>query len=440
MAAAASPSSSSSLMIYKRRPQIISFFVFILLVLLSFSSSIKPVLSLPVVSDSSGRRLRSDNQTFRPGQELLKLKRVSTILRKINKPAVKTIQSPDGDVIDCVLSHLQPAFDHPELKGQRPLDLPERPKGNDSTDTSTAESIQLWTTSGESCPEGTVPIRRTTEKDIYRASSVNGFGRKLRKNVRRDSTSSNHEHAVAFVNGDQYYGAKASVNVWAPHVADQYEFSLSQIWVISGSFGNDLNTIEAGWQVSPELYGDNYPRFFTYWTTDAYQATGCYNLLCSGFVQTNNKIAIGAAISPRSSFRGRQFDIGFMIWKDPKHGHWWLEFGSGLLVGYWPAFLFSHLRNHASMVQFGGEIVNTRRSGSHTATQMGSGHFAEEGFGKASYFRNLQVVDWDNSLLPLTNLHLLADHSNCYDIKQGRNNVWGNYFYYGGPGRSVRCP
>ncbi|KAJ6386931.1 hypothetical protein OIU78_016793, partial [Salix suchowensis] len=64
------------------------------------------------------------------------------------------------------------------------------------------------------------------------------------------------------------------------------------------------------WQVSPDFYGDNYPRFFTYWTTDAYQTTGCYNLLCSGFVQTNNKIAIGAAISPRSSYNGRQFDIG----------------------------------------------------------------------------------------------------------------------------------
>lgn len=60
----------------------------------------------------------------------------------------------------------------------------------------------------------------------------------------------NEQHAVAFVNGDQYYGAKTSINVWAPRVTDQYEFSLSQMWVISGSFGNDLNTIEAGWQVS----------------------------------------------------------------------------------------------------------------------------------------------------------------------------------------------
>ncbi|KAK9278928.1 hypothetical protein L1049_028509 [Liquidambar formosana] len=371
-------------------PPIIPIFVAFLLV----ASSLSPVLSLPNVSESGHRP--PANQTFRPGQELQRWKRVHAYLRKINKPS-----SPDGDVIDCVLSHLQPAFDHPQLRGQKPLDPPERPKGHDSMDTVT-ESFQPWTSSGVSCPEGTIPIRRTTEKDILRASSMKRFGRKLKKNVRRDSTSSNHEHAVVFVNGDQYYGAKASINVWAPHVADEYEFSLSQIWVISGSFGDDLNTIEAGWQacnvfilfqVSPELYGDNYPRFFTYWTTDAYQATGCYNLLCSGFVQTNNKIAIGAAISPRSSYRGRQFDIGLMVWKDLTLQHKWA-----------------------------------------------AGHFAEEGFGKASYFRNLQVVDWDNSLLPLSNLHLLADHSNCYDIREGKNNAWGNYFYYGGPGRNVRCP
>lgn len=248
------------------------------------------------------------------------------------------------------------------------------------------------------------------------------------------------QHAVGYVSGDQYYGAKASINVWSPKVGSAYEFSISQMWVIAGSFGDDLNTIEAGWQVSPELYGDYYPRFFTYWTSDAYQATGCYNLLCSGFVQTNNRIAIGAAISPTSSYNGGQFDISLLIWKDPKHGNWWLEFGSGVLVGYWPAALFTHLRNSASMVQFGGEIVNGGSSGSHTSTQMGSGHFAGEGFGKASYFRNLQVVDWDNSLVPVSNLKVLADHPNCYDIQGGINRVWGNYFYYGGPGRNSRCP
>ncbi|GJZ62214.1 phospholipase-like protein, partial [Tanacetum coccineum] len=122
---------------------------------------------------------------------------------------------------------------------------------------------------------------------------------------------------------------------------------------------------------------------------------------------------------------------------DPKHGNWWLEFGSGTLVGYWPASLFTHLRDHASMVQFGGEVVNSRASGSHTYTQMGSGHFSGQGFGKASYIRNMQVVDWGNNLMPLSNFKILADHPNCYDIRGGLNRVWGNYIYYGGPGRQM---
>ncbi|XP_038891414.1 uncharacterized protein LOC120080834 isoform X1 [Benincasa hispida] len=416
---------------------------------MDFSSHLVSVLvfSLLVVSSfcpvhSLDKKIHHINKTttFRPQDHSKKLKLIRAHLKKINKPPIKTIQSPDGDLIDCVISHQQPAFDHPLLKGKKPLDLPERPFERSSSGGGESETFQLWSMSGEFCPEGTVPIRRTTEKDMLRASSVQRFGRKVRRRIRRDSSSNGHEHAVGFVSGEEYYGAKASINVWAPRVTNQYEFSLSQMWVISGSFGDDLNTIEAGWQVSPELYGDNYPRFFTYWTSDAYQTTGCYNLLCSGFVQTNNRIAIGAAISPTSSYNGGQFDISLLVWKDPKHGNWWLEFGSGVLVGYWPAFLFTHLRSHATMIQFGGEVVNSRPSGFHTATQMGSGHFAGEGFGKASYFRNLQVVDWDNSLIPLSNLKVLADHPNCYNIQGGINRVWGNYFYYGGPGRNVRCP
>ncbi|XP_019166596.1 PREDICTED: uncharacterized protein LOC109162330 [Ipomoea nil] len=411
---------------------ILSGFVWFLL----FIFSVSPVWSTAVHS------LRPpNNQTFRSGNEARKMRMVRAHLNIINKPAVKTIQSPDGDTIDCVLTHKQLAFDHPLLKGQKPLDPPELPKGQKYSSDQEFEDFQVWKLSGESCPEGTIPIRRTSEEDMLRASSIRRFGRKraIRRPIRRD-TSSYHEHAVGYVNGDKYYGAKASINVWAPRVANRQEFSLSQMWIISGSFGRDLNSIEAGWQVSPDIYGDSRPRFFTYWTSDAYQTTGCYNLLCSGFVQTNNRIAIGAAISPTSSYNGRQFDISILIWKDPKHGHWWLQFGSRVLVGYWPSFLFTHLRGAASMIQYGGEVVNKRPSGFHTSTQMGSGHFAGEAFGKASYFRNLQVVDWDNSLIPLSNLKLTADHSNCYDIRGGINRAWGNYFFYGGPGRNSRCP
>lgn len=195
-----------------------------------------------------------------------------------------------------------------------------------------------------------------------------------------------------------------------------------------------------GSQVSPQLYGDNRPRLFTYWTSDAYQATGCYNLLCSGFVQTNNKIAIGAAISPVSTISGNQYDITILIWKDPKLGNWWMGLGDNTLVGYWPSQLFTHLSDHATMVEWGGEVVNMQPNGFHTSTQMGSGQFADAGFSRSSYFRNLEVVDADNSLTSVESISTLAENTNCYDIKSSRNGEWGTYFYYGGPGSNPKCP
>jgi hypothetical protein len=54
---------------------------------------------------------------------------------------------------------------------------------------------QVWRRSGESCPEGTIPVRRTTEADVLRASSVSRFGMKARggRFTRRDSTAGGHE-------------------------------------------------------------------------------------------------------------------------------------------------------------------------------------------------------------------------------------------------------
>lgn len=55
-------------------------------------SSLSPVMSIsiPIVSDSGHRT--PANQTFRPVKHMQKLKRVNAYLKKINKPAVKTIQ------------------------------------------------------------------------------------------------------------------------------------------------------------------------------------------------------------------------------------------------------------------------------------------------------------------------------------------------------------
>lgn len=49
--------------------------------------------------------------------------------------------------------------------------------------------------------------------------------------------------------------------------------------------------------------------------SDSYRGTGCYNLMCSGFVQINNKIAMGGSIYPISRYGGPQYDVSILIWK-----------------------------------------------------------------------------------------------------------------------------
>lgn len=61
------------------------------------------------------------------------------------------------------------------------------------------------------------------------------------------------QHAIGFMLGGVYYGAKATINVWRSDVEVPSEFSLSQIWILGGAFNSGLNTIEAGWQVPHPL-------------------------------------------------------------------------------------------------------------------------------------------------------------------------------------------
>ncbi|KAF5946563.1 hypothetical protein HYC85_016791 [Camellia sinensis] len=313
---------------------------------------------------------------------------VSKQLKRLNKPPLKSIKSPDGDIIDCVHISHQPAFDHPLFKNHTIQGkLAEKKVSNVKVKSNGGKSTvisQLWHTSGR-CPEGTIPMRRTRREDLLRASSITSYGKKKHKTIPKPAaaaaTSANpdiisqsgHQHAIAYVEGDKYYGAKGTMNVWEPRIDQPNEFSLSQLWILGGSFASDLNSIEAGWQ-------------------------------------------------------------------DPKEGNWWMQFGSQYVLGYWPSYLFSYLADSASMIEWGGEVVNSASDGQHTTTQMGSGHFPGEGFGKSSYFRNIEIVDGSNNLRAPKDMSTFTEQSNCYDVQTGKNGDWGNYFYYGGPGRNPNCP
>lgn len=308
---------------------------------------------------------------------------------------------------------------------------------------------QLWQLNGK-CPKGTVPIRRTKKGGFLRARSVLKFpfrrppriGLKPRVGKAPVQNSATSEYAYAILRSKEYYGTKATINLWQPKIdEDKGGVSASGFGVVGGPSTSELNIIEAGWIVYPELFGDNSTRLYTLWTSDSYQSTGCFNLFCSGFVQTSNEIALGASLSPTSVYNGPQYEISFSIWKDQNQPMWWLQYQNNTL-GYWPTSLFKYLVNHASIIIWGGEAASTKGDGLSPRTQMGSGHFPEEGYGRASYFRNLQIINGSNALVtpPPDTIQTFSDHPNCYGILFGNNADWGDYFYYGGPGKNPKCP
>ncbi|KAF8085825.1 hypothetical protein N665_0645s0004 [Sinapis alba] len=325
-------------------------------------------------------------------------------LKQLNKQALKSIESSNGEIIDCISIAKQPAFDHPMLKNH---------------------TIQM---TPSSYPHEVLAEENNAPAPINDQEQPENIVHPWKL------------YAITYVNGGPYRGTKAQINVWKPRI-EAGESSISQIWIVGGKFGPGLNTIEAGSHVNPTLYGDDNPRLFIYWTNDNYQNTGCYNLMCSGFVQINKRLTPGYLLTPISTYNGPQVKFTVQVWKDPKTGNWWLQLNEKELIGYWPKELFTNLADEgASTIEWGGEVVNTKKNGQHTTTEMGSGHFPSEGFGKASSFEVIKIIDMNDGIIDPVGVQTLVSRPTCYDLKTGYDKQYKVFFYYGGPGRNPECP
>ncbi|KAF8393477.1 hypothetical protein HHK36_021721 [Tetracentron sinense] len=371
-----------------------------------------------------------------------------------HKAAVKTIES-DGDVIDCVDIYKQPAFDNPLLKnhkiqvfsfsyflsdvikliGMKPSSYPNGMKANSYT----VKFTQPWHESGR-CPEGTIPIKRTQKHDFPQATLLSNHRTKLGHNITGKVQDDGYEYAAVYESENKYYGAEGTINLRNPKLGDDSEMSLSEIWVTAGT-SETLNTAEAGLMVYPELYGDNRTRLSLFWTSDNYVSKGCYSLDCPGFVQTNGNVTLGSILSPVSNYDAEQYSVSFLIFMDKSEGNWWLEM-QGNFLGYWPSSIYTTMADGASAAYWGGVIFNSKPQGHHTTTQMGSGHFPFEGYGKSSYISNLGIVNSSNIIIDPVNLSPVITKSTGYDLYIGedKSTDYGTYFYYGGPGYSKECP
>ncbi|XP_030460820.2 uncharacterized protein LOC115681117 [Syzygium oleosum] len=360
---------------------------------------------------------------------------ISNQVTGFNKPkgTVKTIESHEtGEVIDCVDIFKQPAFDHPLLKNHT---IQMKPNSNQKANGEKyveGAFRQVWWKYGE-CPEGTVPIKR-------RQNLTNHHVRPLTPRLHQLNLSRNdingvgkHEYAAVSMRGGNYNGAYAKINVWNPTVMEN-EGTFSQIWVAAGPDW-DVNTVEAGWMINRERSNTNEAQIFTFWTGNGYRGSGCYDVDCEGFVHINRQFALGAVIRPVSVYGGDQYDVPIRITRVLDTGSWWLHVAN-IAVAYWPPELFSYLKGPATRIDWGGEIVDMQQRGSHTSTQMGSGHFPYEGLGHASYFSNLKFIDEGLIERDPENLLKIVHRSECYDLML---NKFGVDFYYGGPGFSPQC-
>ncbi|KAI3949968.1 hypothetical protein MKW92_017080 [Papaver armeniacum] len=338
---------------------------------------------------------------------------------------MKSIKTEFGDIYDCINIYKQPAFDHPLLRNHK-IQMKPNLNQEEQIDEPISNMVPNVVRSKlEGCPSKTVPIRRTTKEELINAKLLSTW-------IKR-----RHYVSAQPVADKVYYGGSAKIAVANPSV-DQNKFSTGQIWIQNGP-AEELNSIEFGWAVYPELFGDNEARVFGLWTADGFKQTGCYNMLCPGFVQVHPEYSFGEHINA-GTYGGDQRAFYFSVHRDPESGNWWFVNGvDNAKIGYWPKELFTHLEKNASVIGYGG--VAGADLGELTPP-MGHGHPPVFDSQYTCCMLNMKVandrgdfVDFDTSKVQLNR----DTKTSCYDlIFPGRDLLNGIIMFFGGPGGD--CP
>jgi hypothetical protein len=293
------------------------------------------------------------------------------------------------------------------------------------------------------CAPGSIPMRRMTLEEMVRFPTLDeflagnkeqvAFINKVDDGSQEEPSLADHYHAVGIQLVDNF-GADIWLNLWSPTVS-QHQMSLSQLWVSGGS-GDNLQTVEAGWQVYPDKWGTDKAVLFIFFTEQNYKVTNpptkCYNLQCKAFVQVANNVYLGRGFDHYSSTDGDQWGFNLQ-WKRNTDGNWWLFYRGPenyIAVGYYPSSLFGtgQLSANATRIDFGGET-----SGVPSALQMGSGALAAAGWQKAAFQNFIFYIDTE-TISQWANLTQIESNPECYTTDlHNIFGAWGTYLFFGGP-------
>ena len=336
----------------------------------------------------------------------------------------------DGAYFDCVVATTQPSV--------RDLGIGKiatAPAPQPST-TAAGSVAQLPLTLGlhdafgnkMACSDATIPMRRMTLADTTKFPTLAEYLGKGPQGAtsRPESTitpGGPHRYAIGYQSVANH-GGNSWLNLWNP----SGEFSLSQQWYVNGS-GSGTQTAEDGWVHYPAKFGSK-SVLFIFFTPNNY-SSGCYNLECSGFVQTSSAATLGGSFSTYSTSGGGQYGFGlqFKLYQ----GNWWLYY-QGTAVGYYPGSVYNGgpMAGGSNEIEYGGE---TYTSGS-SWPQMGSGSWSTSGWTYAAFQNTVFYIDTAD-VSRWTSLNTYVSNPACYNISytpSSSGGSWGTYFYYGGPG------
>jgi hypothetical protein len=370
--------------------------------------------------------------------------------RLSRRDVVATTTTTRGQLIDWVPVESQ----HPRGEIASPPPDSEVPAGRRRDYPEDLARAELELEENEIGPSGTVPLLRKNLDALAYSHPLRQYLSKYRGGLVLDAfggpvlvpgpgSRGTHWHSRANQPG-WCFGGDAQFSCFHPYTASSAEFSLIQMCLTNRDLPK-VQTVEAGWQVYRDITGDWAPHLFVYYTTNGYAKDedwqGGYNTDVDGWVQYDNTIFPGSTFAPLSQIGGeqREITIKYQHYQD----NWWLQC-QGRWVGYYPGrrlFMgngssFTTLGDHADRIGFWGEVAKFGSGSTHT--DMGSGRFADEGFGRAAYIHNMRVqTRRDGAMAAFDGSNgLFTTDPNLYDldphINSGSN--WGSYFFVGGPG------
>ncbi|OEL22130.1 hypothetical protein BAE44_0016848 [Dichanthelium oligosanthes] len=218
-----------------------------------------------------------------------------------------------------------------------------------------------------------------------------------------------------------YHGAATAPNGYYGFIGtmDVYGFSLAKgqgsaaaVWISDEGDGapSSLKNIMIGWDVLPDLYGDSKTHFYTKWTNDGFQSSGCLNMKCNGFQPEKGAEILVTCV------------------QDGTSGDWLVHCGldrEPQLIGRFPRSLFTGgFADRAVGVTFGGVVSAPITK----PTPMGSGYLPTD-VNSAASISNIQLVDQNGRAWPVTgDLPKLERNRNAYAV----NPIVNGRFFYGG--------